>query len=94
MKLGLINSSWVQADQPTAFGMWKTKTIGFDAVDIFVDPLGPRRAGAEADSRHVVAELTLPVVSLPCVAVGLADPRPSVRPRSTSGASSLFGPGL
>ena len=30
MKLGLINSAWVQAEQPTVFGLRKTKEIGFD----------------------------------------------------------------
>jgi sugar phosphate isomerase/epimerase len=78
MKLGLINSTWVQANRPTEFGLRKTKEIGFDAVDIFVDPL-------ELDARErrlivdTCAELALPIVSLPCVAVGLADPSASVR---------------
>ena len=39
MKLGLINSAWVQANRPTQFGLQKTKEIGFDSIDIFVDPL-------------------------------------------------------
>ena len=39
MKLGLINSAWVQAQRPTEFGLRKTKEIGFDCVDIFADPL-------------------------------------------------------
>ena len=39
MKLGLTNSAWVQANQPTTFGLQKTKEIGFDGVDIFLDPL-------------------------------------------------------
>ena len=39
MKLGLINSAWVQANQPTVYGLRKTKELGFDTVDIFVDPL-------------------------------------------------------
>ena len=39
MKLGLINSAWVQANQPTEFGLRKTKEIGFDTIDIFIDPL-------------------------------------------------------
>ena len=39
MKLGLINSAWVQANQPVAFGLQKTKEIDFDCVDIFIDPL-------------------------------------------------------
>lgn len=32
MKLGLINSAWVQAGQSVAFGLQKTKQIGFDTV--------------------------------------------------------------
>ncbi|MBI2827238.1 MAG: sugar phosphate isomerase/epimerase [Planctomycetia bacterium] len=78
MKLGLINSAWVQAGQPTSFGLRKTKEIGFDTVDIFVDPL-------DLDVREkrliqdTCRELDLPIVSLPCVAVGLADPSESVR---------------
>ena len=39
MKLGLINSAWVQAGRDTAFGIRKTKEIGFDTIDIFADPL-------------------------------------------------------
>lgn len=78
MKLGLINSAWVQSGQPTAFGLRKTKEIGFDTVDIFVDPLDldvrERRL-----IRETCAQLELPIVSLPCVAVGLADPSSSVR---------------
>jgi sugar phosphate isomerase/epimerase len=78
MKLGLINSAWVQANQPTAYGLRKTKEIGFDTVDIFVDPLD-----LDARERRLIrdtcAELDLPIVSLPCVAVGLADPSSSVR---------------
>jgi D-psicose/D-tagatose/L-ribulose 3-epimerase len=78
MKLGLINSAWVQANQPTVFGLRKTKEIGFDSIDIFVDPL-------EIDVRErrlIIDEcdrLDLPIVSLACVAVGLIDFNPSVR---------------
>ena len=39
MKLGLINSAWVQAGRGTAYGIWKTRDIGFDSIDIFADPL-------------------------------------------------------
>ena len=39
MQLGLINSAWVQANQPTVYGLRKTKELGVDTVDIFVDPL-------------------------------------------------------
>src|SRR5439155_20758605 len=39
MKLGLINSAWVQSGKGTAYGIRQTKAIGFDSVDIFADPL-------------------------------------------------------
>lgn len=78
MKLGLINSAWVQADRPTTFGLQKTKEIGFDSVDVFADPLdldpGQRRLIKDQCDR-----LDLPIVSLCCVAVGLIDFNPSVR---------------
>lgn len=78
MKLGLINSAWVQAQQPTAFGLRKTKELGFDTVDIFVDPLE-----IDVRERRLIKDecdmLELPIVSLACVAVGLIDFNPSVR---------------
>ncbi len=78
MKLGLINSAWVQANQPTEYGLRKTKELGFDTVDIFVDPLDidireRRRIKDECD------RLELPIVSIACVAVGLVDFNPSVQ---------------
>ena len=39
MNLGLINSAWAQAGKETAYGIWMTKEIGFDTIDIFADPL-------------------------------------------------------
>ena len=39
MKLGLINSAWAQAGRDTAYGLRKTRELGFDTVDIFADPL-------------------------------------------------------
>ncbi|MCE9607682.1 MAG: sugar phosphate isomerase/epimerase [Planctomycetia bacterium] len=78
MHLGLINSAWVQAGQPTSFGLRKTKEIGFDTVDLFVDPLDM----PDAERLSIAAEcarLELPIVSLCCVAVGLIDLNPSVR---------------
>ena len=78
MKLGLINSAWVQAAQPTVFGLRKTKEIGFDTIDIFTDPLT-----LDVRERRLVKDecdrLGLPIVSLPCVAVGLIDFNASVR---------------
>jgi D-psicose/D-tagatose/L-ribulose 3-epimerase len=78
MKLGLINSAWVQTGKPTVYGLQKTKEIGFDTVDLFVDPLDldPAERGLiAAECRR----LDLPIVSLCCVAVGLIDLNPSVR---------------
>ncbi|MGH7192549.1 MAG: sugar phosphate isomerase/epimerase family protein [Candidatus Saccharimonadales bacterium] len=78
MKLGLINSAWVQANQPTSFGLRKTKEIGFDSVDIFADPLE-----MDVRERRLIKDecdgLGLPIVSLACVAVGLIDFNASVR---------------
>ena len=78
MKLGLINSAWVQTNLPTVFGLRKTKEIGFDSVDIFADPLD-----LPADERRLIKQecdrLELPIVSLCCVAVGLIDFNPSVQ---------------
>lgn len=78
MKLGLINSAWVQTGKPTIYGLQKTKEIGFDSVDIFVDPLD-----IDVKERQLIKNecdrLDLPIVSLCCVAVGLIDFNPSVR---------------
>jgi D-psicose/D-tagatose/L-ribulose 3-epimerase len=78
MKLGLINSAWAQAGRETAFGIQKTKEIGFDAIDIFADPLDidlkeRKRIKDECDRAG------LPIVSVACVAVGLVDFNPSVQ---------------
>ncbi len=78
MKLGLINSAWAQAGRDTAFGIRTTKEIGFDAIDIFADPLDT----PEADRIAIRAEcdrVGLPIVSVACVALGLIDFNPSVR---------------
>lgn len=78
MKLGLINSAWVQANQPTEYGLRKTKELGFDSVDIFADPLD-----LDIRERRLIKRecdrLQLPIVSIACVAVGLIDFNPSVR---------------
>ena len=78
MKLGLINSAWVQANQPTVYGLRKTKEIGFDTVDVFVDPLD-----IDIKERRLIKDecdrLELPIVSIACVAVGLIDFNPSVQ---------------
>lgn len=78
MKLGLINSAWVQAGQGTAFGIQKTKEIGFDSIDVFVDPLD-----VDIKERLLIKRecdrVQLPIVSIACVAVGLIDFNPSVQ---------------
>ncbi|MDE0819274.1 MAG: sugar phosphate isomerase/epimerase, partial [Pirellulaceae bacterium] len=69
MKLGLINSAWVQADKDVAYGLQQTKDIGFDCVDIFIDPLD-----ASVEERRFIKDecdrLELPIPSICCVAVG------------------------
>lgn len=78
MKLGLINSAWAQAGKGTAYGIRKTKEIGFDSIDIFADPLD-----TDAVERKLIRteceRVGLPVVSVACVAVGLIDFNPSVQ---------------
>lgn len=78
MKLGLINSAWVQSGQPTVFGLQKTKELGFDTVDIFTDPLD-----IDIRERRLIKDecdrLELPIMSICCVAVGLIDLNPSVQ---------------
>jgi D-psicose/D-tagatose/L-ribulose 3-epimerase len=78
MKLGLINSAWVQSQQPTEFGLRMTKELGFDTVDIFTDPLD-----IDVKERRLIKDecdrLDLPIVSICCVAVGLIDFNPSVQ---------------
>lgn len=78
MKLGLINSAWAQAGRDTAWGIQKTKEIGFDTIDIFTDPLD-----IDIRERRLIASecerVGLPIVSICCVAVGLIDFNPSVQ---------------
>lgn len=78
MKLGLINSAWVQAGKGTAYGIRMTKEIGFDCIDIFADPLD-----TDAKERRLIrtecAAAKLPIVSVACVATGLIDFNPSVQ---------------
>jgi D-psicose/D-tagatose/L-ribulose 3-epimerase len=78
MKLGLINSAWVQAGHGTAFGIRKTRELGFDSIDIFADPLDIDDAEQRL-IKHECDAAGLPIVSVACVAVGLVDFNPSVR---------------
>lgn len=78
MKLGLINSAWAQAGKDTAWGIQKTKELGFDTIDIFADPLD-----MDVEERCLIRDecrrLELPIVSIACVATGLIDFNPSVQ---------------
>jgi D-psicose/D-tagatose/L-ribulose 3-epimerase len=78
MKLGLINSAWVQAGRGTAFGIQETKRIGFDSIDIFADPLE-----IDIKEKRLIKDecerASLPIVSIACVAVGLIDFNVSVQ---------------
>lgn len=78
MKLGLINSAWAQSGRDTAWGIRKTKELGFDTIDIFTDPLD-----IDIRERCLIKRecdrAGLPIVSIACVAVGLVDFNPSVQ---------------
>lgn len=72
MKLGLINSAWVQAGKGTAWGIQKTKDLGFDVIDIHTDPFE-----IDVKERCLIKRecdrVGLPIVSLCCVSTGLID---------------------
>jgi D-psicose/D-tagatose/L-ribulose 3-epimerase len=78
MELGLINSAWVQAGRETVWGIRQTKAIGFDSIDIFADPLDID-ARERRSIRRECESLSLPIISVACVAVGLVDFNASVR---------------
>ncbi len=78
MKLGLINSAWVQSGKGTVYGIERTKEIGFDSIDIFADPLD-----IDVRERRLIKDCcaanSLPIISVCCVAVGLIDFNPAVQ---------------
>ncbi len=78
MKLGLINSAWAQAGRETAWGIQKTKELGFDSIDVFTDPLD-----IDIQERRLIKDecdrVGLPIVSVCCVATGLIDFNPAVQ---------------
>lgn len=78
MQLGLINSAWAQAGRDTAWGIRKTREIGFDCIDIFADPLDID-ALERRRIRHECQRAGLPIISVCCVATGLIDFNPSVQ---------------
>jgi sugar phosphate isomerase/epimerase len=78
LELGLIGSAWHGTGLSVVDGMRKTKEIGFDAYDVFDDPLT-----ISADEQRLIkeasAELELPIRSAVCIALGLVDFVPAVR---------------
>ncbi len=78
MKLGLINSAWLGTSVDTARGIQLTKEIGFDTIDIFADPLEvtPRE---KRTIRESCERANLPVISVVCCALGIADFNTPVR---------------
>lgn len=78
MKLGLINSAWSQTGRGLAYGIRKTAAIGFDTIDIQADPL----VLTDVEQQVIIdtcAEVGLPIISVACVALGLADFNEAVR---------------
>jgi sugar phosphate isomerase/epimerase len=78
MKLGLISSAWLGSPVGTVEGIRLTKDIGFDTIDIFTEPMD-----IDARERRLIRETCedagLPIVSLPCCALGIADFNAPVR---------------
>ena len=78
MKLGIIDSAFEQAGIDTMTGLGHIARIGFDCVDIFTEP--SRLSSAEVSSIGAFCQSkSLPIVSLPVVAVGLIDFNEPVR---------------
>jgi D-psicose/D-tagatose/L-ribulose 3-epimerase len=78
MRLGIINSAFQQVGIDTRTGLEHIKRIGFDTVDIFTEAMGISRLEI-ALVANTTAQLHLPVVSLPVVALGLIDFNAPVR---------------
>jgi D-psicose/D-tagatose/L-ribulose 3-epimerase len=78
MKLGLISSAWLGTHVDTEAGIRLTKEIGFDSIDIFADPL-EISATERRSIRRACNDAGLPVISLPCCALGIADFNTPVR---------------
>jgi sugar phosphate isomerase/epimerase len=72
MKLGLINSAWAGTPVGLAEGIRNTKKIGFDTIDIFSDPLEITVKERKL-IKDTCREVDLPIVSVCCVALGIAD---------------------
>lgn len=78
LELGLIGSAWHGSGLTVEEGIRKTQEIGFDAYDVFEDPLM-----IDDDERRLIrdtcADVGLPIRSAVCIALGLVDFTPAVR---------------
>jgi len=78
LKLGLISSAWLGTSVDTVSGIRLTKEIGFDTIDIFADPLEVTVQERRA-IRKTCTACNLPVISVVCCALGIADFNKPVR---------------
>jgi sugar phosphate isomerase/epimerase len=72
MKLGIINSAFVQAGVDTATGLKHISRIGFDCVDIHTEAVGISQKEIKSVA-STCEKLDLPIISLPVCSLGLAD---------------------
>lgn len=72
MRLGLISSAWLGTSVGTRRGIQLTKEIGFDTIDIFADPLEITPQELRL-IRKTCADSNLPVISVVCCALGIAN---------------------
>jgi D-psicose/D-tagatose/L-ribulose 3-epimerase len=78
LELGLIGSAWHGTGLSVVEGIRKTKEIGFDAYDVFEDPL-TISADEQRAIKETCEEVELPIRSAVCIALGLVDFVPAVR---------------
>ena len=72
MRLGLINSAFVQAGVDTATGLKYIARLGFDCVDIHTEAVGISKQEVGIVAR-TCEKLALPIISLPVCSLGLVD---------------------
>ena len=78
MKLGLINSAFSQVGMDFSEGIRHIREIGFDTVDIFTEAWNISAGEKKRIVRECAAN-SLPIVSAPCCALGIADFNDPVR---------------
>ena len=78
MKLGIINSAFSQAGVDTKTGLEHIARLGFDAVDIFTEPMTITSEEKQL-IQNTCRQHNLPIVSLPIVSAGLVDFNDPVR---------------